>query len=301
MGVTWSAQAVLPFGVAPEQARRAVQARLDRLIAEVSHWEPDSALSRFNRAAAGEWVNLPDDLWTVLDAGLALAARTDGAFDPTLGRLVDLWGFGPEGSRLGTPTDQAIDALRADAGWLRLELSPDDRAARQPGGLSLDLSGIAKGYGVDLVVQTLAELGVGACLIEIGGELRGAGVQPDGQPWWVEIETPPDLASAPSPIRLALHGLAVATSGDYRIARSVDGRRLAHTLDPRTGAPLADAAASVSVIHETCMQADALSTVLTVFGPEVGLAFAETKGVAARILTRNGEEHLSSAFRAMLD
>lgn len=301
MGVTWSAQAVLPLGVAPEQARAAVQARLDGLIAEVSHWEPDSALSRFNRALAGEWVSLPDDLWTVLDAGLELAARSNGAFDPTLGRLVDLWGFGPAGSRSEAPTEEAITALRAGAGSRRLELSPDDRAARQPGGLSLDLSGIAKGYGVDLVVQTLAELGVGACLVEIGGELQGAGVQPDRQPWWVEIETPPDLASAPSPIRLALHGLAVATSGDYRIARSVDGRRVAHTLDPRTGAPLADAPASVTVIHETCMQADALSTALTVLGPEPGLTFAETEGLAVRILMRNGEEHLSSAFRAMLD
>lgn len=300
MGVSWSARALLPAGLASDVARDAVQARLDRLVAEVSHWEPRSALSRFNRADAGEWVALPDDLWTVLNAGLALAARSDGAFDPTMGRLVDLWGFGSAGP-CTPPAEDVAAAAHAAAGWRRLRLSPADQSACQPGGLALDLSGIAKGYGVDLVVDTLAGLGVAACLVEIGGELRGAGVRPDGEPWWVEIETPPDLASPPSPIRLALHGLAVATSGDYRLAREVDGRRLAHTLDPRTGAPLRDAPASVTVLHESCMMADALSTVLTVLGPDAGMAYAEAEGLAARILTRDGRERLSRAFAAMLD
>ena len=300
MGMTWSARAVLPAGLASDIAREAVQARLDRLVAEVSHWEPASALSRFNRAGAGEQVALPDDLWAVLETGLALAAGSDGAFDPTMGRLVDLWGFGPAGPR-EAPTPQAVADARADAGWRRLQLSDVGRSARQPGGLALDLSGIAKGYGVDLAVETLATLGVTACLVEIGGELKGAGVRPTGEPWWVEIETPPDLAPAPEPIRLALHGLAVATSGDYRLSREADGRRLAHTLDPRTGAPLEGAPASVTVIHERCMMADALSTVLTVLGPDAGMAYAEAEGIAARILARSGDERLSSAFQAMLD
>lgn len=301
MGVTWSARAVLPAGLASDVAREAVQARLDRLVAEVSHWEPASALSRFNRAGAGEWVVLPEDLWAVLTAGLEAAARSDGAFDPTMGRLVDLWGFGPAGSRGDAPAAEDVADACADAGWRRLELSSADRAARQPGGLSLDLSGIAKGHGVDLVVETLAGLGVSACLAEIGGELRGAGVRPDGEPWWVEIEAPPDLAAAPAPIRLALHGLAVATSGDYRLTREVGGRRVAHTLDPRTGAPLVGAPASVTVLHESCMIADAHSTVLTVLGPAAGAAYAEAEGFAARILTRDGDEWLSPVFRAMLD
>jgi len=301
MGVTWSARAVLPPGLASDLARDAVQARLDRLVGEVSHWEPQSALSRFNRAAAGECVVLPEDLWTVLNAALEAAAGSDGAFDPTMGRLVDLWGFGPAGARLDAPSPEAVTAARAAAGWRRLQLSAADRSARQPGGLALDLSGIAKGYGVDLIAETLAGLGVSACLAEIGGELRGVGVRPNGEPWWVEIETPPDLAAAPPPIRLALHGLAVATSGDYRLSRETGGRRVAHTLDPRTGAPLVEAPASVTVIHESCMMADALSTVLTVLGPEAGAAYAEARGLAARSLTREGDERLSPAFRAMLD
>ena len=195
------------------------------------------------------------------------------------------------------PTHPQLDGLRSQTGWSRLALQ--DATITQPGGLALDLSGIAKGYGVDLAAETLRAVGARHFLVEIGGELRGEGVRPDGQPWWVQIETPPGL-TAEEPILVALHGAALATSGDFRRFTMDSGRRQSHTLDPRTGRPVADLAASVSVVAETCMDADALCTVLSVMGPHAGLEWAEARGVAAYWQLRGAPERMTRAFAQML-
>ena len=135
-------------------------------------------------------------------------------------------------------------------------------------------------------------------LLEVGGELRGAGIKPDGQPWWVEIEQPPGVETPP--MRVALHQLAIATSGDYRRWLDADGRRYAHTIDPRSGRSIDNAARSVTVLHARCMMADAWATALSVLGADAGMALAEREGLAARMLDAAGE-HMSPAFRAMLD
>ena len=178
------------------------------------------------------------------------------------------------------------------SGWRRLAF---DRAAgwlRQPGGVALDLSGIAKGHAVDAVVRLLWEQDVAHALVEIGGECRGLGVRPDLDPWWVDIETPPGADVAP--LRVALHGLAVATSGDY-----VRGH---HTLDPRTGHP-ARGVTSLSVLHPSAMLADAWASALTVLGPDAGAALATRERLAVRCVYRSAEgvrEWLSPALAAML-
>ncbi|ALD93712.1 Membrane-associated lipoprotein involved in thiamine biosynthesis [Cupriavidus gilardii CR3] len=172
--------------------------------------------------------------------------------------------------------------------------------------MSIDLCAIAKGYAVDAVSAWLSARGVSHHLVEIGGELRGEGVKPDGMPWWVELESPPaadDAAADAARTVVALHGLSVATSGDYRRYFDSGGRRYAHTLDPRTGYPVSHALASVTVLHRRCMMADALSTALTVLGPEAGMAFATQRGIAARMLLRTPSgftERMSPAFAAML-
>ena len=222
--------------------------------------------------------------------GLAIAAATDGAFDPAIGRLVDAWGFGPV-AVAAPPTPDAIEAARGVSGWRRLTVA--DGRLRQPGGLALDLSGIAKGYAVDAVVTLLRGLGVAHALVEIGGELAGWGVRPDGQPWWVDLEVPPGTDVAP--LRIALHGIAVATSGDY-----VRGD---HTIDPRTGRPIVNGVVSASVVHATALAADAWATALTVAGPEAGMAIASAHGIAARIVTLidgRTREYLTPALTAML-
>ncbi|WP_277980150.1 FAD:protein FMN transferase [Sphingomonas phyllosphaerae] len=254
MGTTWRVR--YAGRVSPGAVAAAITARLTALVDQMSHWEPGSALSRFNDAPAGSWHELPADLARVVDLALALAARSEGAFDPAIGVLVDIWGFGPPGARVAPAPWEIAEAV-ARSGWRRLTWDAPRRRLRQSGGVRLDLSGIAKGYAVDAVADLLGELGVRHCLVEIGGELVGRGWRPDGDPWWVDVE-PPSGADVP-PLRVAAHQLAVATSGTYV--------RGAHNLDPRTGARPAHVAVSASVIAPSAALADALATIALVAPP----------------------------------
>lgn len=304
MGVTWTLKAITLPGLGAQVLARTVQARLDAVVAEMSTWEPASHISAFNRAPAGAWLSLPEGFTQVMACALDMAALGRGAFDPTLGRLTDLWGFGPPGPVATAPADALVVATLAEAGWTRLDFDPVGRRLRQPGGLSLDLSGIAKGFGVDEAARALLRLGVRDFLLEVGGELRGEGVKPDGQPWWVALERLEGEVEGQTPILLALCGQSVATSGDYRRYLIHDGRRLAHTLDPRTGRPSESGVACVSVLHGQAMTADAWCTLLSVAGAEAGLDLCAEHEVAARFLvhTKKGlEERLSPAFQALLD
>jgi thiamine biosynthesis lipoprotein ApbE len=254
MGTTWRVR--YAGLVAPAAVATAITARLARLVDQMSHWVPGSALSRFNDAPANSWHELPADLARVVDLALALAERSEGAFDPAIGALVDLWGFGPAGARAAPSPPEIADAL-ARSGWRRLAWDAPRRRLYQPGGVRLDLSGIAKGYAVDAVADLLGELGVCHCLVEIGGELVGRGWRPDGDPWWVDLEAP--AGAGVPPLRVAAHQLAVATSGTYV--------RGAHNLDPRTGRPPAHTAVSASVIAPGAAMADALATMAVVAAP----------------------------------
>jgi thiamine biosynthesis lipoprotein len=272
----------------------------------MSHWDEDSLLSYYNRAPAGSWHALPPQFFAVAEYALQVAGDSGGAYDPAAGALVDLWGFGAHG-RYDQPGFQAPQVeLVADVIARRGERQPVlDHAGRrllQPGGAILDFSSVAKGYAVDRMAACLEDRSVRHFVVEAGGELRGAGVKPDGQPWWVEVEGVPDCETVGQTV-VALHGLAIATSGDYRRSFQYGMRRMAHTLDPRSGYPVDHDLASVTVLAPTCMAADALSTALTVLGPDDGLAFAEQRGIAARFLVRAGsglKETTTGAWRLML-
>ncbi|WP_199170733.1 FAD:protein FMN transferase [Caulobacter sp. FWC2] len=301
MGTSWAVKAVLPATTDLPALEAMVQRALDAVVAQMSPWEPVSDLCRYNRAAAASWTTLPAATATVLRRAIAVAQQSNGAFDPTLGALTDLWGFGPRPFSGGPPLEGDIAPLLGAAGWTRLTLDGD--ALFQPGGLKLDLNGIAKGFGVDQAAAALDRAGVKSYLVEVGGELRGVGAKPDGQPWWVELERPP-IANDTDKTLVALHDLAVATSGDYRRFFDHDGRRYAHTLDPATGAPTTHATVSVTVLAKDCMSADAWATALTVMAPEAALAFAAAHDLAALIVSRGAgglEERLSPALQAMLD
>lgn len=304
MGTSWTVTAVTGATVETEMLRQAVERRLESLVAQLSHWDPDSALSRFNRAAGGQWISLPDDLCRVLEYGLALARETDGAFDPAAGALVAAWGFGPHATTpRALPSRGEIDTARRCSGWSRIDFDARHARARQPGGIQLDLSGIAKGYAVDEVAAVLRRFGVTDCLVEIGGELLGSGRRPDFRPWQVAIATPCSLRVERPPI-VALSGRAIATSGDQWHAWTLDGNRYSHTIDPRIGRPVDDAVACVTVLHEECMRADALATALLVLGPEAGPAYAREKRLCAAFALReaDGSETLrvTEGFRRLL-
>ncbi|RSZ59120.1 FAD:protein FMN transferase [Massilia atriviolacea] len=306
MGTSWSARVMAPPGAGPA-VLESLQRQLDLVVAQMSHWDRDSNLSRFNSAPAGNWHRLPDAFFTVLSYALEVAEASGGAYDPCAGALVNAWGFGARQryneANFYAPLPAATQAIVARADRQRLQLDRASRRALQPGGVQIDLSSVAKGYAVDLLARCLEAQGLHHYLVEIGGELRGAGTKADGQPWWVALEGVPGAGDGAAPTTVALHGLAIATSGDYRRYFEHGGRRASHTLDPRTGAPIRNDVASVTVLHAECMAADALSTALSVLGPEQGLALAERQNVAARFLLRHQgalREVVSTAYEELL-
>ena len=290
MGTTWRVRLAAPPDFDRTGLSQAIEARLEAILAEMSHWRTDSVVARFNRAPTGTWCTLPRDFATVYEAALAICERSGAAFDPAIGALVDVWGFGPSGAH-EAPDDAGLIAARRHAGAGHLAYDQATRRLRQPGGVQLDFSGIAKGFAVDALGAVLRGNGCHHALVEIGGELLGLGLRPDGDPWWVDLETP---VNGVQPLRIALHQLAVATSGD-----TVRGR---HTIDPRSGRPV-EHAVSVSVIHASAMLADAWATALSVEVPPAMQALVIAENLAVRAIIREPEgpvEWISPALRLLL-
>jgi len=291
MGTGWTARLGAPLPAPLPVLRGEIEAQLEVVNAELSTWRDDSIISRYNRAPAGTTFELPPGFAAVLSAALALARDTGGAYDPSIGPLVNLWGFGPDGTRKTPPSPAAIAEARARVGWQRLGFEPGSRRIVQPGGLYLDLSSIAKGHGIDQVVEHLRTLGLRSAMFDIGGDLRVIGQRPDGQPWQIGIERPVEG-------RREVHGVvamptdqALATSGSYRSFFRDGGRRYPHLIDPRIAAPVAHRLVSASVLHATCTEADGLATALSVIGPEEGMAFARERGLAVLLLVADDSEN----------
>lgn len=286
MGTSWQVQAYLTPSHADQLAddlQTGIQAQLDGIVQQMSPWELDSDLSRFNRAEANSWHAIPAAFFKVLQHAQFVAEQTLGAFDPSIGHLANLWGFGHTGKVTQAPVPPAVEHALRHTGWHKLEIDTEQQRIRQPGHLHLDLCSTAKGYAVDDIAHYLNRLKIASYLIEVGGELRGLGCKPDGQPWWVELEEPPTVSTQLSSATIiALHGLSIATSGDYHRCFTVDAQHYSHTIDPRTGYPVQHGLASVTVLHPECMIADALATAMTVLGPTQGMDYARQLHVAAR-------------------
>jgi thiamine biosynthesis lipoprotein len=305
MGTSWCVKLAASSRADLHALHAGIQQRLDLVVAQMSNWEADSDLSRFNRAAADTWHELPGEFCEVLSCALGIACESEGAYDPTIGALVEAWGFGASHQAPSFPTDATLSAARAEAGWRRLSLRKEASSLLQPGRIQLDLCAIAKGYGVDLVARHLRDIGIGAALVEVGGELYGYGRKPDGAVWQVLVEASPDEGNddAAGPCVVALDGSAVATSGDHWHAFERQGKRYSHTLDPRTGKPVEHAPVAVTVIADNAMHADAWATALTVMGAEAGYGFAQARNLAARFVSRTGEDlriRTTDAFLARL-
>ena len=302
MGTTYSVKLAAP----PQDLDQTALAReigdiLQTVDRRMSTYRPDSELSRFNVAAAGTWMPVSNDTWAVIDEALRVSRLTDGAFDPTVGPIVDLWGFGPGAGEPRVPPPGEIEAARAFAGFARIETRGDPAAvAKRDSGIRLDLSGVAKGFGVDQVAEHLQARGFGDFLVEVGGELRAGGRGPGGRPWRVGIEKPSEASSDLQRV-VDLEREALATSGNYRIFFERDGQRYSHIVDPRSGRPVDHDLASASVVAASAMEADALSTALLVLGADAGMDLARAHGIAAFFVTggRGGFAQASSpAFEA---
>ncbi len=284
MGTRWSALFFAEPGFDPDPVRAALQAAVDEVDAQMSIWKPDSDLIRINAARVGQWVSVPQHLRNVLRLGLEIGRASGGALDIGMGDVVTAWGFGPEAA--------APDGIRAAMAAPRrpahevLEIDGDQVCKFSP--IALDLNGIAKGYGVDRLAETLRDHGIDNALVGIDGEMRALGFRPDGEAWTIAIEAPDAERRTPHSI-LALQDAAVATSGDYRHWVEVQGRRLSHTMDPKRGAPLIASPASVTVVARTCAEADAWATALMVLGPDAGAALARRRGLDALFLLRDDD------------
>jgi thiamine biosynthesis lipoprotein len=278
MGTRWSALFFAPPGFDSGP----VQAAVDAVDTQMSTWKPDSDLMRLNAAPVGPWQDIPADLARVLTLGMAIGRASGGAFDIGQGDAVRAWGFGP-----AAVDPQAIRAaMQAPYRPAHEALELKGNKVRKTAPLSLDLNGIAKGYGVDCLAEVLRDLGIRDALVGIDGEMRAMGLRPDGTAWTIAVEVPDRKRRAPHSI-LSLQDAAVATSGDYRHWVTVQGRDLSHTMDPMRGAPLLASPASVTVIAPTCALADAWATALMVKGAEAGADLARQAGLDALFLLRD--------------
>ena len=304
MGTTWSAKVSGPYGNAAETIA-VLGAAVDGVDARMSTYKADSEISRFGASPAGEAFEVSEDTFLVVSDALRIAAMTSGAFDPTIMPVVDLWGFGPAPTPESEPSAEAIAAAMEACGYTKVSLfeSPGAYAlSKTVDDLRIDLSAIAKGHGVDAMAAVLDEQGAEHYLVEIGGELRAKGVSSDGSPWLVGIDAPRMEEGPGRPLQAAveLHDRAIATSGNYRNYRVIDGKRFSHTLDPRTGRPVEHALASATVLAPTCREADAWATACMVLGAEAALPLIEgLEGVECYLLVAEDKGfvgRLSSGF-----
>lgn len=287
MGTSYRVTARCPVEIGHE-----VTAVLDAINADMSTYLPDSALSVFNRGPVGEWLPVGPDLIEVVEAARNLSALSQGAFDVTVGPLVNLWGFGPEGVPARRPEPAEVESVRARVGYRYVESRREPPALRKWADVYVDLSAIAKGFAVDRIAQRLSELQCSDYLVDVGGEVRAQGLNAQGAAWRIGVEVPdPDRFGAIQRV-LRISGSGLATSGDYRNFLELDGTRFAHTIDPRTGFPVDHTLASVTVVHESAMLADGYATLLNVLGPVQGFALAERLGLPVLFLIRtpNGFE-----------
>ncbi|SFR49432.1 thiamine biosynthesis lipoprotein [Marinobacter daqiaonensis] len=266
-----------------------IEETLESVDAAMSTWREDSELSRFNRLEdQSGWVEVSPELFEVLSAAQDVSERSGGAFDITIGPVVNLWGFGPEGRPEKIPPDELLSQRLATVGYRFLELDPERQAIRTTRVQYLDLSGIAKGYGVDAVARYLEGQGVDRYLVEIGGEVRVHGRKPDGSAWRLAVEQPVERQRQVNRV-IAMDNHAMATSGDYRNYYESEGQRFSHTIDPQSGRPVDHRLASVTVIMDSTMMADAWATALNVLGYEAANRLALQENLAAYFIVREGE------------
>jgi len=278
--------------------QKEIDKKLERVNDQMSTYRPNSELSRFNQAQDSLEVS-PETAY-VIQASLTLFEQSAGAFDVTVGPLVNLWGFGPDKKPTKVPSDEVIKARQQYVGSQYLSIR-DNTLYKTIPELYVDLSSIAKGYGVDVVAQYLQEIGINNYLVDIGGELRAKGEKPGNKQWTLAIERPSAGQNVQRLIQVGDN--SIATSGDYRNYYEYDGIRYSHTIDPKTGKPISHKLVSVTVIHESSMMADALATAITVLGPEEGFAFAEKHKLAVFLIVKQGDEfveHFTDEFESYL-
>jgi len=301
MGTSWSLKVIAAeHPVSAGELTAEVQQTLNDIESKMSNWKKDSEVSRFNEMPAG-CLSVSSQTLAVANTALEISTLSDGVFDITLGPLIELWGFGKRIGSDDLPTAEEVQQAKAKVGYQGISIDGDS-LCKSRHELSINMSAIAKGYGVDRVAETLQALGYQRFLVEVGGELYAEGFNSKGKPWLIGVEKPvADNRQIMIDVAVALQAQGLATSGDYRNFFEVDGRRYSHLIDPTTGEPVEHQVASVSVLASSSMLADGWATAIQVMGVEAGLAIANELELAVLILehSENGEllSHASKTWQ----
>jgi thiamine biosynthesis lipoprotein len=278
-----------PSGLASDQAQQAVQETLDRINRLMSNYRPDSDISRFNASDSTDWFEIELETAVVIQRSLEISQVSEGAFDITVSPAIDRWRFGAakKDEEFQFPSDEELAELKQRIGYQFLEVRNDPPAVRKSNSrVQINLSGIAKGYAVDAVAKTLRELSCTDFFVEVGGEVFAQGKRVDGTPWRIGIQNP-ESRNAGVPIIVGLSNKAIATSGDYENFFSYRGKRYSHTIDPKTCRPVENLIASVSVVADDCITADAMATAIMVAGIDKGMELAGSLGMGILVQSRN--------------
>lgn len=306
MGTFYSVKVVGSFPGGQQALQTQVDALLKHYNDEISTYDPNSMLSRFNEQQSTAPFPISQDMADILIEALRIGHRTGGLLDVTVGPLVNLWGFGPDHRPVKTPTDAQIAAARQRIGIDRLhvEVSSDHATVRKDlPNMYVDLSTFGEGFGADKVAEFLESRGVSDYLVDIAGASRSRGVNTNGDPWRLGIQKPTDEYES---VQAAIvpKGRAVSTAGSYRNYFELDGRRYSHIIDPRTGKPITHRLVSATVISDTALEADGWDTALMVMGTKEAMEFAEKNHLAVYLVTKTDRgftAHYSAAFAPYLD
>jgi thiamine biosynthesis lipoprotein len=297
MGTQWHVSYVPPAdSLRDSEISAAIESLLESVNASMSTYRADSEISRFNVAAVGEWIPVSQPFYSVLSSALLISEHSRGAYDVTLGPLVDLWGFGSQFGVVNPPERSEVELLLETIGHDKLRRDSANQSVMKTSTLQLDFSSIAKGYAVDQIAEWFNKQLIDDFLVEVGGEVRLSGYSARGDAWRIAIEQPDGSGRVAQ--ALALTDTAMATSGDYRNYFEFKGKRFSHSLDPHTGFPVEHDLVSVTVLHPSAAMADGWATALTVLGSKEAIEVAQEQGLAVYFIRREGEGFISSYSEA---
>ena len=269
-----------------KQIQKQIDDSLKRINQQMSTWIKDSEISLFNNSESTDWYPVSTEFASVVEAAQSISESSNGAFDITVGPLINIWGFGKD-FKNNNPDDATITATKANTGYKKLTVRSSPPALKkQIPQLKINLSAIAKGYGVDAIAEQLAAAGVDNYLVEIGGEIRANGNKPNKSLWRIAIEKPSTKERSIQQ-GLLLNNTGVATSGDYRNYFERDGQRYSHTINPETGKPITHQLASITILHKSAMMADGLATAIMVMGEDKAKTFIDDNKLSAYMISRD--------------
>ena len=291
MGTRWRCSVVAPRTLDLHTTHHLIQSTLDNIVAQMSTWESNSDISKYNRSAQHTWLQVPSQFMDVAECALEIAQASNGYFDPSIGDIVESWGFGPSSHQHQKPDEIYIDSMSKRSAWKKVQIDRERLSIFQPGQVHLDFSAIAKGYGTDAVSAVLKHHGIAAALVDVGGEVYGYGKKPDQSAWNVLVETGyEEIDDEIEPCVIQLTDRAIATSGD-RWHRFEDAASYySHTFDPMTATPVNADQTAISVIATSAMHADAWSTALNAMPYAHAYVFATSHAMAARWIRKHDEK-----------